>query len=133
MIYQQGYKYKLAFDERIEVPFRDKIPLEFYDNGFIMYDYGWLLIRKGYAWDGTSGPIIDTKNNMFPSLVHDAWYQLLREGGMPQSTKVYADRWFGDLCHERGTYKIITDVYVEGLILYGSKAAHTPRPYITVH
>ena len=40
---------------------------------------GLLTIRKGYAWDGPSGPTIDTKDFMRGSLVHDALYQLLRE------------------------------------------------------
>lgn len=41
---------------------------------------GVLWIRRGYAWDGPSGPTVDTRNWMRPSLVHDALYQLMREG-----------------------------------------------------
>ena len=40
---------------------------------------GRLTLKKGYAWDGPSGPTIDTKNFMRGSLVHDALYQLMRE------------------------------------------------------
>ena len=40
---------------------------------------GLLLIGKGYEWDGPSGPAIDTDNFMDGSLVHDMFYQLLRE------------------------------------------------------
>ncbi len=38
-----------------------------------------LTTKKGYAWDGPSGPTIDSKNFMRGSLVHDALYQLMRE------------------------------------------------------
>jgi hypothetical protein len=37
---------------------------------------------KGYAWNGPSGPTLDTRNFMRGSLVHDALYQLMREGRM---------------------------------------------------
>ena len=39
---------------------------------------GHLIIKRSYAWDGPSGPTIDTKNFMRGSLVHDALYQLMR-------------------------------------------------------
>ena len=41
---------------------------------------GRLTLQKGYAWDGPSGPTIDTRNFMRGSLVHDGLYQLMREG-----------------------------------------------------
>ena len=39
---------------------------------------GGLEIRASYAWDGPSGPSIDTRSFMRGSLVHDALYQLMR-------------------------------------------------------
>ena len=39
---------------------------------------GKLTLKRGYAWDGPSGPTIDTKTFMRGSLVHDALYQLMR-------------------------------------------------------
>jgi len=39
-----------------------------------------LDIAAGYAWDGASGPAINTKNWLRASLVHDALYQLMRSG-----------------------------------------------------
>lgn len=41
---------------------------------------GCLTVHPGYAWDGPSGPAPDTPELMRGSLVHDALYQLLREG-----------------------------------------------------
>ena len=39
---------------------------------------GRLVIQPGYAWDGPSGPTIDTPSFMRGSLIHDVLYQLLR-------------------------------------------------------
>ena len=38
----------------------------------------------GYAWDGPSGPTLDTKNSMRASLVHDGLYQAIRSGWLPR-------------------------------------------------
>lgn len=46
---------------------------------------GVLHIDRGYAWDGPSGPAIHTANFMRGSLVHDALYQLMREGHLAAS------------------------------------------------
>lgn len=40
---------------------------------------GVLTISRGYRWNGASGPTIDTPNSIYPSLIHDALYQALRE------------------------------------------------------
>lgn len=63
---------------------------------------GNLEIYKGYAWDGPSGPTIDTKNFMRGSLVHDALYQLIREEKIPRSYKAYSDTLIRALCVEDG-------------------------------
>ena len=59
---------------------------------FILYGDGWLLVKRGYAWDGPSGPTIDTKSFMRASVVHDVFYQLLREGKLPPEMRKLADR-----------------------------------------
>jgi hypothetical protein len=64
-----------------------------------------LLIKKGYRWDGPSGPTLDTDNFMLPSLVHDALYQLLRTtefGINAQEVRKAADRILYELCRSEG-------------------------------
>ena len=41
-----------------------------------------VIVRRGYAWDGASGPTIDTKDSMKATLIHDVLYQVMREGGL---------------------------------------------------
>jgi hypothetical protein len=72
-------------------------------NDFVVIDAnGWMHISSGYAWDGPSGPTIDTKNFMRGSLFHDALYQLMREGMLPQEARLAADRLLRVHCREDG-------------------------------
>lgn len=73
--YKEGYKYQLCrFYSLITtiVP-EQSIVHEF----FTLLTTGTLQIRSGYAWDGASGPTIDTKTSMRGSLVHDCFCQML--------------------------------------------------------
>jgi len=56
---------------------------------------GRLTIQRGYCWDGASGPTLDTASTMRASLVHDALYQLLREGQLPRWYRYKADHCLG--------------------------------------
>lgn len=46
---------------------------------------GWLTIFEDYPWDGASGPTWDTSSSVRASLVHDALYEMMRLGLLPQS------------------------------------------------
>jgi hypothetical protein len=59
---------------------------------------GHLEILKGYAWDGPSGPMIDTLESMRGALVHDALYQLIRLKKIPFRYKGYADLLLKKIC-----------------------------------
>lgn len=72
------------------------------DTDFIRLDmFGNLTIRAGYCWDGPSGPAIDTPNFMCPSLVHDALYQLIRMGLLPEWEKDKIDDFLKKMCRAR--------------------------------
>lgn len=76
--YRSGYKYQLVNDYRVQTSIKPAVDIV---TEFIELDRsGVLLIRHSYAWDGPSGPTIDTKNFMRGSLKHDAFAQLMREG-----------------------------------------------------
>ncbi len=63
---------------------------------------GQLEIAYGYAWDGPSGPTIDTLNFMRGALVHDALYQLMRMEKLPFSYRDHADQLLRAICLEDG-------------------------------
>lgn len=67
-----------------------------------LQDNGRLEIKTTYAWDGPSGPTLDTPDFMRGSLVHDALYQLIRMEVLPSSLRAHADRLLREMCREDG-------------------------------
>ncbi|MHA2344766.1 MAG: hypothetical protein ACXADW_23160 [Candidatus Hodarchaeales archaeon] len=104
MKYKSGYKYQLYEDYVYDGEIK---PSENIHIQFISLDTtGKLFIKSGYAWDGPSGPTIDTKNFMRGSLVHDAYYQLIREGYLSPPKRLIADLILKNICIEDGMSKI---------------------------
>lgn len=99
--YRSGYRYQLAEDhvEKIDIH-----PQETIGNRFVKLEAdGTLTVRQDYAWDGPSGPTIDTKDFMRGSLVHDALYQIMREGLLDRDKyRAQADQILKDICVEDG-------------------------------
>ncbi len=58
---------------------------------------GFLIIKANYAWDGPSGPMLDTDDMYIPSLIHDALYQLMRMGLLSLDHRKDIDRLFKKL------------------------------------
>ena len=86
---------------------------------------GILSIRSGYAWDGPSGPTIDTKNTMRGSLVHDALYQLMREGHISdaEEVRILADDELDAILKEDGMSSFRRWLWMEGLSIGGRPSA----------
>ena len=100
--YRKGYKYQLAEQYQVGVGIflKRAIVTDFIELG----TNGVITIKAGYAWDGPSGPTVDTKSFMRGSLVHDALYQLMRMGLLPQAYREPADKLLRQHCREDGMY-----------------------------
>ena len=120
--YRSEYKHQLASEYRIKIPI---LPAEDIVTDFIdLQGDGELTVKKGYAWDGPSGPIIDTKENMRASLVHDALYQLMRKEELSTRThRKAADELFRGICKDDGVSSLTANVYYKALRKYGKPAA----------
>ena len=118
--YRSGYKYQLASDYALVI---NIIPDENKVSEFIHLDTtGKLTVKNGYAWDGTSGPVIDSDQNMRASLVHDALYQLMRQSLISQDNKKKADKVFRRLCKEDGVSGFVAQIYYLGLKIGGKRS-----------
>lgn len=97
-------------------------------EGFIILSSsGLLTISKGYAWDGPSGPTIDTKTFMRGSLVHDALCQLMRMKLLPITLKDYADRSLQRICKEDGMCRFRAWYVYWGVRLFAKSAVTKPQ------
>jgi len=88
---------------------------------------GRLTIAKGYAWDGASGPAINTKNFRRGSLVHDCFYQMLRESLIAASMRIEADKLLRRHVLEDGMWRIRAAWVYRGVRI-GGKYSARPRP-----
>jgi len=84
---------------------------------------GRLKIKTGYAWDGPSGPTLDTKNFMRGTLIHDALYQLMREGYIAQHQRKRADEILWEVCREDGMSRARAWWVYQGVRAGGASAA----------
>ncbi|MFX1384896.1 MAG: DUF1353 domain-containing protein [Promethearchaeota archaeon] len=95
-----NYKYILT------VPFSYKTSIRL--KGYIisglvtLWTSGELVCEKGYAWDGPSGPTWDSRCAMRAALVHDALYQLMRNGVLDHKYRKVADKIFYQILKEDG-------------------------------
>lgn len=104
--YRSGYKYQLKRPVVVATKIRPDEEKTI-DTFIKLGTDGTLEISDTYAWDGPSGPTIDTKNFMRGSLVHDTLYQLMREGGLDKATwRKAADEELVRLCREDGMTRI---------------------------
>ena len=100
ILYKKGYKYQLVdgFTALVDIYPPKVLITEF----IILSPYGELFLKKGYAWDGATGAI-DTRNFMRGSAVHDALYQLMRQGLLDADKyREIADKELRKICKEDG-------------------------------
>lgn len=123
--YKDGYKYQLVEGYHTNVSiFPEKLVRHEYVS---LSPQGFLSIRKGYAWDGPSGPTFDTKNFMRGSLVHDALYQLIGEGLLPMAERDQADKELRRICLEDGMSAARAWWVYQAVHWFGDTAAATPE------
>lgn len=115
------YKYQLTSTYSVKTPFRPqhKVVAPFIRLG----KTGALMILKFYAWDGASGPTIDSKSTMRASLIHDALYSLICDKWLPFPTwkdnKAKADTLFYHILLEDGMGKFRAWYYYKAVCWFG--------------
>ena len=120
LYYSCGYKYQTR--ERI----RFRLPIEFeaytVDTRFIALNDCVLTLAAGYAGDGPSGPTADSKCSMRAAMLHDAGYQLLREGYLPHTMKDLIDSLFHELLLADGMGRIRAWLWYQGVKRFGKSS-----------
>lgn len=96
----EGYKYQLREDVWIKTDILP--PTDIITELVELYADGRLLVKRFFAWDGCSGPAIDTLTNARAGLGHDALYFLMRMGLLDQKWRPNADALLERLMIEDG-------------------------------
>lgn len=134
--YTAGYKYQLHKDYMVRLPlsfFPKELEDKVVNTYLISLDPGGkLTIRRGYAWDGPSGPTIDTPSFMRASLVHDALYQLMRHGHLPRSCRKGADKFLRFMAVEDGMWHWRANC-VYNALRWAGRGASLPSAVKRVH
>tara|TARA_R110000803_G_scaffold28011_10_gene65135 strand:- start:5211 stop:5612 length:402 start_codon:yes stop_codon:yes gene_type:complete len=121
MRYRSGYKYQIHEECHLLTPVTGHNSEHPYIS---LWTDGRLAIREGYAWDGPSGFVtVHTDNLMTPSLVHDALYQLMREGLLPESRRLDVDLCLRGMCLKRGMWRIRAAYIYKAVRAFGVSAA----------
>ncbi len=123
--YAKGYKYQLRCDVLLVVPIYPDRPAI---TDLVELDCrGRLLIRKYFAWDGVSGPAINTRTNLRGGLGHDALYYLMRAGQLPLFWRRRADEYLAQAMIEDGAWRIRADAYLYAVDQFALPFAQQPR------
>ena len=87
---------------------------------------GVLRIEPGYAWDGASSIMPDIPSVMEASLIHDAGYQLMREGVLPQKARKAIDQIFYQVSKDKGMNRFLAWIAYRA-VRAGAKKAGQPN------
>lgn len=118
--YKDGYKYQLV------EPYTYQTEIYVFDiasDWIRLEPNGKLTAAQGYAWDGASGPTVDTKSSMRGSLVHDMLYQLMGEYPELLVYRPYADDLLYQICCEDGMSSFRAYIWRKMVNWFGGKRA----------
>lgn len=128
--YKEGYRYQVASEFSYNTGIKGHaVSLDGYIT--LMAD-GLLIIHAGYAWDGASGPAINTKNFVRGSLVHDALYQLIKEDSLPFSFRPVADKLLVQICKEDGMWAPRRAWVWLAVHTFGANALESDNPVLCI-
>jgi hypothetical protein len=121
--YKAGYKYQVTNAVQLETGILPKFPIA--TEKTTLSVAGVMTISKGYAWDGPSGPTIDTESFMAGSLCHDAIYEMLRLEYLPagQGYRRQADLLLYHVCRENGMFWLRAIIVYAGVRIGAGPAA----------
>lgn len=122
MKYYKGFKYQII--DRTVWQTNINPPKDIITPFVILRRNGQLELLRGFAWDGTSGPVIDRKTNMFASAVHDALYRLMRKGYLAHHYWPLADLEFKKCLEISGAWRVTVWVDLIGLQIANGAKAH---------
>lgn len=84
---------------------------------------GLLVVKAGYAYDGPSGPTIDTPSTMFCALVHDVMYEMFRKEQLSLDWRGEADEELSEIGKACGANPYRMEIWEWGVDKFAEKHA----------
>ena len=124
VLYKKGYGNRLHEKFELYIPdsMTDKT-ITGSDNYVVLEPDGLMKFRRGYSWDGASGPTIDTKNTIRGSLVHDGLYQLMRENKLNRKHRNLVDKLLRQHLREDKMSRFRAWYWYKGVYIGAKKAS----------
>lgn len=132
IFYRKGYKYQLAVPYSVQTDIHPPADVVSPTGLFGLTSEGLLWVNAYYAWDGASGPAVDTRSIMRGGLCHDVLYQMMREGMLDIGYRGSADALLRKLCIEDGMLPIRAR-YVYYAVRFCGKACALPEHDNGIH
>lgn len=130
---RRKWKYELVARYEVETGLRTGRDFELAGGYVRLTAGGRLEIAAGYAWDGASGPTLDTRRIMRGALIHDALYQLFRETTFDRERfRDDVDELLRRVCIEDGMSRLRAGYVYYAVRLFGAKATR-PKPNVVLH
>jgi len=130
MKYSAGYKYQLKGNVLVQTRLRPTTPAIIQGFIFLGGD-GKLFIYNSYAWNGaTCAPDFD--GNRLAVLVHDALFQLIQEGLLPDDSFKECNEELRDIMISEGAPRLIAELFYFGVSGFGKKFYKKKTPVFEV-
>lgn len=118
--YISGFKYQVQEEFKIQIPVLSQFDgIE--QDYFSILNNGTVILKKGFASDGPSGPTIDTPDTIVGAFVHDMLYECMRKDLIPRDNRKLADEIIRDVCLKHGMPKIRAWWWYYMLRVFGHK------------
>lgn len=114
MLYSKNVKFQLEKDEGVDTGIAG---YDIKSTYYRLYPDGYLLVKKGFAWDGATGAF-DTKNIMRASLFHDALCIMIGNNKLPVDQLPAANTLYKEICIADGMTKIRAQYQYLAIELY---------------
>ncbi len=88
------------------------------DHPFFYMRNGWLVIKKGYRWNGINY-LVTTKRNIRASLTHDCLYQMMQLRIINKIWQYESDQVFNKIMKEDKEYYLYRKLLYTGVRLFG--------------
>ncbi len=128
--YKCGYKYQVQ--EKMGCGISFPCPTFRLAGGWASADLQVLVIAPWYAWDGASFVLFrwfgTPKAWLVPSVVHDAFYQAIREGLLGREYREPIDQLFYELLRARGVSWLVATVAYWCVRVGGNFAVRKTNP-----